>query len=220
MAPGEAFVPSIAIAILLVIMLWFAFGTQRNIRRGNDLLRWLQDGLPLLGQRATLRWLGSTAAELTIVSARPPFRDAQVVVVLEPRDIPLLWLFSRTRGRRDFVIVRGNLLGPPRFVLEAADPAAWGRAFAATDAAEGETAVEWTAGITARASAGADVAVARQAWDRLAAVTDGVWRMTIQPVVPHLEVHFRPARSAVSSDRPISAIADLGRAVGSRPASG
>lgn len=216
MPPLEAFIPSIAIAILLVVMLWFAFGTQRNIRRGNDVLRWLQDGLPLLGERTTLRWLGSTAAELTIAAARPPFRDAQVLVVLEPRDIPLLWLFSRSRGRRDFVIVRGNLVGPPRFVLEAADPAAWGHAFGAADTAEGEAAVAWAPGITARASAGADVAVARRAWDQLAAVTDGVWRLTIQPVVPHLEVHFRPGRSAASSDRIFGPIGDLARAVGSR----
>jgi hypothetical protein len=213
----EAILPSIAIAILLVVMLWFAFGTQRNIRRGNDLLRWLQEGLPILGERTTLRWLGSTAAELTIASARAPFRDAQVLVVLEPRDVPLLWLFGRSRGRRDFVIVRGNLQRPPRFVLEAADPTAWGQAFAASGPAEGETAVDWAPGITARASDGADLVATRGAWDELARMTGGVWRLTVQPVVPHLEVHFRPAAAAAGSARIIETVRDLASAVALRP---
>ena len=39
-------------------MLWFALGTQRNISKGNELLRWLQTGLPMLGRKATMRWLG------------------------------------------------------------------------------------------------------------------------------------------------------------------
>ena len=42
---------SLAFALLVAVMLWFALGTQRNIRRGNGLLSWLQDGLPLLGER-------------------------------------------------------------------------------------------------------------------------------------------------------------------------
>ncbi|MGH2667639.1 MAG: hypothetical protein ACRDH5_00695, partial [bacterium] len=55
---------ALAVVLLLVVMLWFTWGTQHNISRGNQLLRWLQDGLPLLGRRTTLRWLGSSAAEL------------------------------------------------------------------------------------------------------------------------------------------------------------
>ena len=74
MPPLEAFGPSIAIGLILFVMLWFALGTQRNIRIGNDLLRWLQRGLPLLGRRTTLRWLGSSAVELRIVEPAEPFR--------------------------------------------------------------------------------------------------------------------------------------------------
>ena len=40
-----AFGPSLLILGVVVVMLWFAFGTSRNITRGNDLLRWLQGGL-------------------------------------------------------------------------------------------------------------------------------------------------------------------------------
>ena len=83
---------------LLVVLLGFAFGTQRNVRRGNDLLRWLQEGLPLIGERTALKWLGSSAVQLDITKPKTPFSEAQVVVVLEPRDVGWLWAWARSRA--------------------------------------------------------------------------------------------------------------------------
>ena len=106
----------LAIFILGVLLVvgWFAAGTHFNVRKGEAALRWLQDGLPLVGEKTTLRWLGSSAIELKIADAKPPFREAEVVVVLEPRDVPILWWFARLRGRRDLLMPRGtagNLTG-------------------------------------------------------------------------------------------------------------
>jgi hypothetical protein len=110
---------------VLVVLGWFAIGTQFNIRRGHRLLRWLQGGLTLLGEKTTLRWLGSSALELKVQHARAPLRSAELFVVLEPRDLPILWWLFRARGRRDLLIVRADLPTPPRFELEALDPRAW-----------------------------------------------------------------------------------------------
>jgi hypothetical protein len=208
MPPLEAFGPSIVVGLVLFVMLWFALGTQRNIRKGNDLLRWLQTGLPMLGRKATLRWLGSSAVELGIATAEPPFRDATVVVVLEPRDVSLLWAYARSRGRRDFVIVRANLRRAPRFSMDVGDPRGWtGR----PDAAEQDwRTVEWPDGCVALVGPGADEATVRSAWDRLGKASAGVWRLTVQPVVPHLEVHLRPPLTdRVASDRMLAPIRDL-----------
>jgi hypothetical protein len=204
----EAFGPSIAIGLILLVMLWFALGTQRNIRKGNELLRWLQAGLPMLGRKTTMRWLGSSAVELRIAKAEAPFRDATVVVVLEPRDVSLLWAYARSRGRRDFLIVRANLRRAPRFSMDVGDPRGWtGRPDAAE---EGVRTVEWPDGSIALAGPGVDEASIRSAWERLGKVTEGVWRLTVQPVVPHLEVHFRPpAPERVSADRVVGPIRDL-----------
>jgi hypothetical protein len=209
MPPLEAFGPSIAIALILLVMLWFALGTQRNIRKGNELLRWLQTGLPMLGRRTTMRWLGSSAVELGIAKAEAPFRDATVVVVLEPRDVSLLWAYARSRGRRDFLIVRANLRRAPRFSMDVGDPRGWtGR----PDAAEagGFRTVAWPDGCIALAGPGADEALVRSTWDRLGKATEGVWRLTVQPVVPHLEVHLRPPdHDQIASDRVLGPIRDL-----------
>lgn len=208
MPPLEAFAPSIAIGLILFVMLWFALGTQRNIRKGNELLRWLQTGLPMLGRKATLRWLGSSAVELGIATAEAPFRDATVVVVLEPRDVSFLWAYARWRGRRDFIIVRANLRRAPRFSMDVGDPRGWtGR----PDAAEQDwRTVDWPDGCVALVGPGADETTVRSAWDRLGKASAGVWRLTVQPVVPHLEVHLRPPLTdRVASDRMLAPIRDL-----------
>jgi hypothetical protein len=104
---------------------WFALGTQLNIRRGNRLLRWLGQGLPLVGGRTTLRWLGSSAIELKVQAALEPLRSAEVFVVLEPRDLPVIWWLFRVWGRRDLLIVRAELRAAPRVELEVFHPGAW-----------------------------------------------------------------------------------------------
>jgi hypothetical protein len=50
----------------VAVVAWFAAGTIWNVRTGRALLRWMQDGLPLLGERTTVRWLCSTAVETAI----------------------------------------------------------------------------------------------------------------------------------------------------------
>jgi hypothetical protein len=222
MPPLEAFGPALAIGLILFVMLWFALGTQRNIRKGNQLLTWLQGGLPTLGRRTTLRWFGSSAVELAIVDPAPPFREATVVVVLEPRDVSFLWAFARSRGRRDFVIVRVNLVRPPRFSVDLRDPRGWTSQWesAAADPA-GDDDADWPAvhadGTSVRASSGADEAAVRATWDRLAKATGGVWRLTVQPIVPHLEVHFRPPPTAgVPGDRVLAPIHDLATTLAAR----
>jgi hypothetical protein len=208
--------PAIALALLLVVMLWFTFGTQRNIRKGNALLAWLQGGLPLIGPRATMRWLGSSAVELTIVEPVDPFRNVTVVVVLEPRDVGLLWLFARSRGRRDFVLLRADLRRPPRFSADAGDPSGWtGRLDASADTGWRE--IAWADGVVANLDHNADEALVHEAWRQFEQVTAGIWRMTIQPVVPHLEVHVRPPdRDSVGAERLTRAFLDLAKRLDAR----
>jgi len=119
--------PSLAIFILVVILVvgGFALGTHRNVRRGDDAMRWAQGGLPLVGEKTTLHWLGSSVLQLKIQNARRPFREAEVLFVLEPRDIAPLWLLARARGRRDLFIFRSRMHTLPELEFEAFEPRAW-----------------------------------------------------------------------------------------------
>jgi len=118
---------SLAIFILVVILVvgGFALGTQRNIHRGNHAMAWAQGGLPLVGEKTTVRWLGSSVLQLKIQNAKRPFREVEVLFVLEPRDIAPLWFLARTRGRRDLFIFRSRMHKLPEFEFEALEPAAW-----------------------------------------------------------------------------------------------
>jgi hypothetical protein len=205
----------VAILVLLVVLLVFALGTRRNIQKGNDILRWLQGGLPVLGTRTSFRWLGSSAVVLTIVQANEPFRQAEVVVVMEPRDVMLWWLWSRRRGRRDFLILRGILRRAPSFDLEAADAAGWtGRDRLRRPDPESWERADWGPGSpTVAHGPGADPAVARRLWTDLAEASSGVWRLSVRRREPHLEVHVLPPAAATPAERLIRTFADVGRAV-------
>jgi hypothetical protein len=114
----------VAIAAVAIVA-WFAAGTIWNVSRGREFLRWMQGGLPLLGGRTTVRWLGSTAVEMVIRDATAPFAGVTLIIFLEPRDMPWMWALGRMRGRRDTLIVRGVLRRAPALEVEALDPASW-----------------------------------------------------------------------------------------------
>jgi len=116
---------AIFVVVVILIVGWFALGTHVNVRKGHRFLEWLQGGLPLIGEKTTLRWLGSSVVHLQIEKAREPFRRVEVLVVLEPRDVPPLWLLSRLRGRRDLLIVRTELRSVPQVQVEILDRQAW-----------------------------------------------------------------------------------------------
>ena len=114
----------IAIAAI-VLVAWFAAGTIWNVSWGRALMRWMQGGLPVLGERTTVRWLGSSAVEMVIREGKAPFASVTLVIFLEARDTPWTWALGRARGRRDTLIIRGVLRRVPQIELEALDAASW-----------------------------------------------------------------------------------------------
>jgi hypothetical protein len=196
MPDPSAFVPALLIVLVIVVMGWFTLGTQRNISRGNRVLAWLQDGLPALGPRTTLRWLGSSVAELRIAETRPPYREAVVMVVLEPRDLGALWAMARARGRRDFIVLRLSLVRAPRWEADLIDPVAWTAGHQRLDDSALEARDPWTdaSGRAVRIAddGRADVGALRAHWDGLAQHSGGAWRISVRSTVPHLEVHLLP----------------------------
>ncbi len=109
----------------LILVGWFAFGILFNVRRGERVLKWMQDGLTRIGPRTTFRWLGTSVAELGIAQAKRPFRRLDILLVLAPRDVFWMMILAAFQGRRDTLIFRAALSTPPYVDLELADPKAW-----------------------------------------------------------------------------------------------
>ena len=184
---------SILIVIVAIVMGWFGGGVIFNIRRGNAILKWMQLGLPLLGEKTTLRWLGSSAVELVIAKAKPPFRRTELVIVLEPRDVPWLWLGSRTRGRRDMLIVRGQLTSAPRLEYEMIAPDSWTGRSALSRALQanwGNEAVGEYRFVAPKASLPVTSAKAQALLTSGQAIQSKLWRIAVHREFPQLEIHL------------------------------
>jgi hypothetical protein len=180
-------------ALAVVLVAWFAAGTIWNVRRGSALMRWMQDGLPRLGTRATVRWLGSSVVEMQIAEAQQPFARATVLIWLEARDLPW-WPLSRLRGRRDTLIVRGVLRDPPALELEVLDPASWsGRE------ALGRVPAQWL--VQESIHYASPAAFERAQALRARAGTLGVRRLSVRRAEPHFQLHVAfPDRARPASE--------------------
>ena len=183
----------------VAVVAWFAAGTIWNVRKGSALMRWMQGGtdgelrggLRALGERTTVRWLGSTAVEMVLSDAKPPFAAVTLVIFLEARDLPW-WPISRACGRRDTLIIRGVLRRAPAREIEALDPLSWsGRDALArvprewlvrAAAAPGELVVHH-AGAGALAHADAMLALARRGGLVIR-------RLSVRCTEPNLQIHI------------------------------
>lgn len=185
--------PAFALFVLAVIFFvgWYAVGTQYNVRLGSNAMKWLQQGLKLVGERATLRWLGSSVVELKMAKAKEPFRSAEVLVVMEPRDVPIMWLWGHLQGRRDLIIFRTQLRAAPSFDLEAHGSRVWSSALPREDMSNWSS-LPVGAANNMRVKYQGNVSPA-QINDLISlASRDGVelMRLAVHRTVPNLELHF------------------------------
>ncbi len=179
------------ILVVIFIVGWFAVGTQYNVRKGHKVLAWLQQGLKLLGEKTTLRWMGSAVVELKLENARDPFQRVEVLAVLEPRDVSLLWWFHHVRGRRDLLILRGNLRRAPRFEFEALDPHGWSTRGIEKQVRFRNWNQQSLPGSPLVAYAAADAPPAANLLAAIGAREVPVLRLAIRRTEPNLEIHWK-----------------------------
>jgi hypothetical protein len=183
---------AILFVLVAIILGWFAVGVIWNIRRGNAVLKWMQTGLPRLGEKTTLRWLGSSAVELALAKARPPFRRVELVLVLEPRDVLWFWVLARWQGRRDMLIVRGQLLNAPPFEYDLLAPQSWSAHMLAGRAEARQWETEAFDGASFRAPASTRSLSRQTAHLALQTARQArpvVWRLSARREFPQLELH-------------------------------
>lgn len=207
------------IAVALVVG-WFAFGMIYNLRRGDKLLKWMQGGLPLIGQRTTFRWLGSSVAEMGIAKAKRPFQRLDTLLVLKPRDVFWMTIIAIFQRRGDILIFRGALSTPPLLDLELADPKTWsGREALAKATRRGWEETNYH-GLRLMAPKGLlDLAV--ETVDRLSvpmqALSAHYFRFSLRKTAPNLEVHLPfPNPHEADAKAFFQSLCDLGRAIGER----
>jgi hypothetical protein len=107
----------ITLSILLVA--WYFLGMWFNRRRGIHLARSLRDRLNALGaEELTGRWLNASIFQFVARRAISPIGKLAAIIVLESRELALIWLVNLLRGRRDLLVLRMDLRSTPRASLE------------------------------------------------------------------------------------------------------
>ncbi|MDY6874935.1 MAG: hypothetical protein SWK90_01845 [Chloroflexota bacterium] len=108
------------IGLCAFLALWYGGGYLYNRRRGQRLFYWLEAGLGILGGNTEAGWMGSPAAgaRVNVTHAAPPFRRLEITLLLENREILLLWLLNHLRGKRDWLIIKATLRSPRRGEVE------------------------------------------------------------------------------------------------------
>jgi len=183
----------VGLVVVVVVLGWFAWGTTSNVRAGDRVLKWLRDGLPLLGEKATMHWMGSSVLQLKIAKARNPYRNTETLFVFEPRDVIFLWLWSRLRGRRDLMIFRGTTSATPKFEMEIYDQKGWTTHQTERDVKKQNWAAlalpEYPA-LQAYHTGNVDSRTAKQLVDLATRAGAKLVRVSIHRSVPNVEVHW------------------------------
>jgi len=108
----------IIIGLSALLVLWYPFGRQMNRRRGLQALRWLREGIRTYEGQASVNWVGASAFRVDVQGALGPFKRVGIMVLLEAREVLLLWVINRLRGQRDIVVLKGDLRLKPKSDLE------------------------------------------------------------------------------------------------------
>ena len=206
---------NVLIGLAVLALGGFAVGSAVNVRRGNAAMAWLQGGLKRIGDKATVKWIGTTAVDLGLARSRDPFEAANVVVFLAPRDLPWLWALSRSRGRRDTLIVRGRLARPPLEEVELLDLASW----SGRDALRGMRDERWSVrpasapgGLTAHVKFEGAFVRAEALAAAAGASGAAVRRLSVRRADPHFTFHAdlpRAGTDAAAFFRTVTDLAEL-----------
>jgi hypothetical protein len=207
----------VLVIAVIIIMGRFAFGVIYNLRRGDALLKWMQGGLPGIGQRTTFRWLGTSVAELVIAHAKKPFRRLETLLVFKPRDVFWMTIAAHFQGREDIVIFRAQLSTAPRLDLELVDPKTWSGRNTSQQAAQRKWESKTYEGLQLMAPQGL-LDLATTTINGLAApmrrLSPRYARFSLRRDTPNLEVHVPfPAYRTSDASQYFEALRDLARAI-------
>jgi len=106
------------IGLSVLLVLWYPFGRRMNRRRGLRALRWLREGIRAYEGQVSVNWVGASAFRVDVQGALGPFKRVGMMVLLEAREMLLLWIFNRLRGQGDMLVIKGDLRLKPKTDLE------------------------------------------------------------------------------------------------------
>ncbi|HEY3061938.1 MAG TPA: hypothetical protein VGL99_23425 [Chloroflexota bacterium] len=118
----EAIGLQLAIAIGVVLIVWYLGGNELMRRRSHRLAIWTKRMLDPLGGKQSIRWLSGQAFRLEVEGTKAPIRSLLATGLVESWDTPLIWAWNRLHGRRDIILLQLTLREQPMWGLEVYRP--------------------------------------------------------------------------------------------------
>ncbi len=113
---GDFIIDSILAALLIAG--WYLWFRRSNRRRSAQIMGWIEQAFS--GHKECIRcvrWDGASRFRVELKLSPQVFRRASLAVCLEPRELPLQWLFSWIRERKETVTFEAELDHRPSFNL-------------------------------------------------------------------------------------------------------
>jgi hypothetical protein len=186
--------------LCVILGLWFVVGYLTNARKVRTISRAVEPALAKYGRVSAYRRLGNSGAQFIVEKAESPFRQIELVFLLEARENLLLWLFERIRGRGDELRLRVNLRSAPAQEISLGQ--SQDREFKAGVLREQEKPYEWIAappGLEMARRGSKDAALVERLKRFLKRYGKAVKRLAIQSKEPHLMVRARLFTDGVMS---------------------
>ncbi len=102
----------------VLVGFWYLFFTRANRRRAARIQRWIEAAFAGHGQVVGVHWTAASRFHLRLQLASNLFQRSGVTVQLLPRELPLHWLLTRFRKRRETATFEADLDCAPAFNLE------------------------------------------------------------------------------------------------------
>jgi hypothetical protein len=179
------------IVLSALFLAWFLVGTATNRKRGDQILSWVQGGTTPLGRMSEARRIRGSAVQLTIKEAAAPFRQVDLIVALEPRENPPLWLYNHILGKRDELVIQAKLRSPAQQELEINKVGVGTKADTrASDASHLNTIQSSAGNYTLESSKGIDPAMLDCLETFLEKYSSAVKHFSLNRSAPHVQVHL------------------------------
>jgi hypothetical protein len=106
------------IAFCALLVIWYIMGWQMNRRHGRRLLEWILQSLRAFGDQITVSRLGTSGFQVNVRKAQAPLKRIEATILLQPREMLLLWMFNLLRGGADYLVFKSTLRASPRGEVE------------------------------------------------------------------------------------------------------
>ncbi len=107
------------IAFLCIFLIaWYFVGGQVNRRKGIHFLKRIREKISMIGEDATIQWIGSSGFQIQVHKPFHPLRSFGILLLLQTREFPFIWIIQHIMNRRDVLVIKADLVSEPEREVE------------------------------------------------------------------------------------------------------